>query len=176
MGARCAAPCARPQRTAVRMTEAIADLPLGAVTASLLRLRETSFGTRIRSHVDCTRCGERLELTALVVRIAAAGGRRPARGRGRWTARARALPARPGGRRARTRCRTRNARVTLALRVECDGCECRPGGVARRCRARGRGRARSYRPERRLHVRRAGPKARSSRSAPRATYLAMVAA
>ena len=43
--------------------EAIADLPLGEVTASLLRLRETSFGTRIRSHVDCELCGQRLELT-----------------------------------------------------------------------------------------------------------------
>lgn len=43
--------------------ETIADLPLGAVTASLLRLREMSFGARIQGHVDCERCGERLELT-----------------------------------------------------------------------------------------------------------------
>jgi hypothetical protein len=41
---------------------AIADLPLGVVTASLLRLREASFGARIHCHVDCARCGERLEL------------------------------------------------------------------------------------------------------------------
>jgi hypothetical protein len=41
---------------------AIADLPLGMVTATLLRLREASFGARIQCHVDCKRCGERLEL------------------------------------------------------------------------------------------------------------------
>lgn len=43
--------------------EAITDLPLGEITASLLRLREASFGGRIRSHVDCERCGQRLELS-----------------------------------------------------------------------------------------------------------------
>lgn len=43
--------------------EAIADLPLGEVTASLLHLREASFGSRFLSHVDCERCGQRLELT-----------------------------------------------------------------------------------------------------------------
>lgn len=42
--------------------EAITDLPLGEITASLLRLRDASFGARIRSHVDCERCGQRLEL------------------------------------------------------------------------------------------------------------------
>jgi hypothetical protein len=41
---------------------AIADLPLGTVTVSVLRLREASFGARIQGYVDCTRCGERLEL------------------------------------------------------------------------------------------------------------------
>jgi hypothetical protein len=41
---------------------AIVDLPLGTVTASLLQLREASFGARIQAHIDCTRCGERLEL------------------------------------------------------------------------------------------------------------------
>jgi hypothetical protein len=42
--------------------EQIADLPLGDVTESLLRLRETSFGARIRGHVDCEHCGAWLEL------------------------------------------------------------------------------------------------------------------
>jgi hypothetical protein len=42
--------------------DALADLPLGTVTASLLRLREASFGGRIAGHVVCTHCGERLEL------------------------------------------------------------------------------------------------------------------
>jgi len=49
---------ARPEVPA----EMIADLPLGVVTASLLALRTASFGSRIRAHVDCERCGERLEL------------------------------------------------------------------------------------------------------------------
>jgi hypothetical protein len=43
--------------------EAITNLPLGEITASLLRLREASFGARIRSHVDCEQCGQRLEVT-----------------------------------------------------------------------------------------------------------------
>jgi hypothetical protein len=43
----------------------IADLPLGTVTASLLQLREASFGVRIQCHVDCEHCGERLELVLL---------------------------------------------------------------------------------------------------------------
>jgi hypothetical protein len=47
--------------------DAIARLPLGEVTASLLRLREATFGAHIRSHVDCERCAQRLEL-ALDVR------------------------------------------------------------------------------------------------------------
>ncbi|MBS0445343.1 MAG: hypothetical protein JSR59_05255 [Proteobacteria bacterium] len=42
--------------------DAVADLPLGTVTAALLRLRTETFGARIRAHVDCERCGERLEL------------------------------------------------------------------------------------------------------------------
>jgi hypothetical protein len=49
---------ARPELPA----DAIADLPLGTVTTSLLRLREASFGARIQSYVNCERCGERLEL------------------------------------------------------------------------------------------------------------------
>ena len=43
--------------------EAIVELPLGTVTASLLGLRAASFGARIASHVDCERCGQRLELS-----------------------------------------------------------------------------------------------------------------
>src|SRR5437764_15286395 len=43
--------------------EAVTDLPLGEITASLLSLREASFGARIRGHVDCEYCGQRLELT-----------------------------------------------------------------------------------------------------------------
>ena len=46
-----------------RAPETIADLPLGEVTDSLLRLREASFGSRLEGHVDCERCGQRLELT-----------------------------------------------------------------------------------------------------------------
>ena len=52
---------ARPELPA----DAIVDLPLGAVTASLLHLREASFGARIHCHVDCQICGERLELDLL---------------------------------------------------------------------------------------------------------------
>jgi hypothetical protein len=52
---------ARPELPA----HSIADLPLGTVTASLLRLREATFGARIQCHVDCDRCGERLELALL---------------------------------------------------------------------------------------------------------------
>ncbi|MDB6158415.1 MAG: hypothetical protein JWO04_2121 [Gammaproteobacteria bacterium] len=43
--------------------DTIADLPLGEVTSSLLRLRAALFGERIQAHVDCENCGERLELT-----------------------------------------------------------------------------------------------------------------
>jgi hypothetical protein len=46
--------------------DAIADLPVGEITASLLRLREAWFGERIRAHVDCEHCGERLELIVSV--------------------------------------------------------------------------------------------------------------
>ena len=40
--------------------EAIADLPLGAVNASLLQLRAVCFGPHIDGHADCPRCGQRL--------------------------------------------------------------------------------------------------------------------
>jgi hypothetical protein len=52
---------ARPELPAER----IADLPLGSVTASLLQVREASFGDLIQSHVDCPTCGTRLDLTLL---------------------------------------------------------------------------------------------------------------
>ena len=38
------------------------DLPLGALNAALLRLREVCFGPRIDAYLDCEHCGERLEL------------------------------------------------------------------------------------------------------------------
>jgi hypothetical protein len=43
--------------------ESIADLPLGEITASVLRLRAACFGERIRAHLDCAGCGERLQLS-----------------------------------------------------------------------------------------------------------------
>jgi hypothetical protein len=46
--------------------DGIADLPLGEVTASVLRLRAALFGDRIPAHVDCEHCGERLELAISV--------------------------------------------------------------------------------------------------------------
>jgi hypothetical protein len=42
--------------------ESIVDLPLGEVTAGALRLRSAWFGERISAHVDCERCGQRLQL------------------------------------------------------------------------------------------------------------------
>jgi hypothetical protein len=46
--------------------DAIADLPLGEITVSLLRTRAACFGEQIRGHVDCEDCGQRLELTVSV--------------------------------------------------------------------------------------------------------------
>jgi hypothetical protein len=46
--------------------DVIADLPLGEVTSSVLRLRAALFGDRIPAHVDCEHCGERLELAISV--------------------------------------------------------------------------------------------------------------
>ena len=40
--------------------DALADLPLGAVTESLLQLHAESFGTQLAGHVDCPRCRQRL--------------------------------------------------------------------------------------------------------------------
>lgn len=53
--------CARPDLPA----QAAPDLPLGAVTAALLRLREANFGPRLACHFDCRACGQRLELALL---------------------------------------------------------------------------------------------------------------
>jgi len=49
---------ARPEVPGPRL----AELPLGAVNAALLRLREACFGRHIEAYVDCPRCGERLEV------------------------------------------------------------------------------------------------------------------
>jgi hypothetical protein len=49
---------ARPEVPGSRLPE----LPLGAINAALLRLREACFGGRIDAYVDCPRCGERLSL------------------------------------------------------------------------------------------------------------------
>jgi hypothetical protein len=49
--------------------DAIADLPLGEITASLLRARAACFGEQIRGHVDCEDCGQRLELTVAVAEL-----------------------------------------------------------------------------------------------------------
>lgn len=49
--------------------DAVLDLPLGAVTTALLKLRAASFGARIDSHADCERCGQRLEFTLDVDRV-----------------------------------------------------------------------------------------------------------
>jgi hypothetical protein len=40
--------------------DAIADLPLGRINASLLQLRSATFGPRIEGHADCPQCGQRL--------------------------------------------------------------------------------------------------------------------
>ena len=50
---------ARPEWPAAE----IADLPLGAINASLLRLRSATFGPHIAGHADCTQCGQRLAFT-----------------------------------------------------------------------------------------------------------------
>ncbi|HSW19034.1 MAG TPA: hypothetical protein VLJ86_17580 [Ramlibacter sp.] len=40
--------------------DGLADLPLGAINASLLQLRAACFGPHIDGHADCPRCGQRL--------------------------------------------------------------------------------------------------------------------
>ena len=57
--------------------DTVADQPLGAVNASLLRLRAASFGPLIDGHVDCPRCGQRLAFaldTRVLLQGAPAGG------------------------------------------------------------------------------------------------------
>lgn len=49
--------------------DAIADLPLGAIGTSLLRLRAANFGPRIDAHADCRHCGERLAFTLDVAEL-----------------------------------------------------------------------------------------------------------
>jgi hypothetical protein len=49
--------------------DAIADLPLGEVTTSLLRFRAALFGDRISAHLDCEHCGERLQLAISVAEL-----------------------------------------------------------------------------------------------------------
>ncbi len=49
--------------------DAIADLPLGTVGASLLRLRAANFGARMDAHADCRHCGERLAFTLDVAEL-----------------------------------------------------------------------------------------------------------
>ncbi len=53
------AAAARPDWAA----QEIADLPLGAINTSLLRLRSATFGPRIAGHADCRQCGQRLAFT-----------------------------------------------------------------------------------------------------------------
>lgn len=52
-----------------RPADTVADLPLGAVGASLLRLRAANFGQRIAAHADCRHCGERLAFTLDVAEL-----------------------------------------------------------------------------------------------------------
>jgi hypothetical protein len=52
--------------------DAIADLPLGAVNASLLQLRSATFGPRIDGHADCPQCGQRLAFTLDTAQLLAA--------------------------------------------------------------------------------------------------------
>jgi hypothetical protein len=58
---------ARPELSPAQL----AELPVGALNAALLRLREAWFGSRIDGCVDCERCGERLELVLEVEELLA---------------------------------------------------------------------------------------------------------
>ncbi len=51
------------------LADAVADLPLGAIGTSLLRLRAANFGPRIDTHVDCRHCGQRLALALDVAEL-----------------------------------------------------------------------------------------------------------
>ena len=50
----------------------LADLPLGALNAALLRLREAFFGPRLDAYADCRLCGARTELAPRVDELLAA--------------------------------------------------------------------------------------------------------
>ena len=67
---------ARPELPPAR----VADLPLGVVNETLIRLRAESFGSRIEAYVDCERCRERLELTLDAGRLLAGAGADEERG------------------------------------------------------------------------------------------------
>lgn len=51
--------------------EFLADLPLGALNATLLRLRETWFGPRLEAFADCQSCGTRTEIALSVPELLA---------------------------------------------------------------------------------------------------------
>lgn len=48
---------AKPEMAA----ETLADEPLGRRNEALLRLRQATFGNRLRAYLDCSHCGQRLE-------------------------------------------------------------------------------------------------------------------
>lgn len=52
----------------------LADLPLGSVNATLLRLRAVCFGPGIAAYTDCSACGERLALALDVEELLAGAG------------------------------------------------------------------------------------------------------
>ncbi|MBS0291458.1 MAG: hypothetical protein JSS01_02900 [Proteobacteria bacterium] len=51
--------------------ESIADLPLGDIGASLLRLRAANFGMHVDAHADCRHCGQRLSFALDVAELLA---------------------------------------------------------------------------------------------------------
>lgn len=57
----------------------LAGLPLGALNAALLRLREACFGPSIEAFVDCARCGGRLGLALEVADLLAGAAESDAR-------------------------------------------------------------------------------------------------
>jgi hypothetical protein len=54
------------------------DAPLGDRNAAILRLRQATFGARLRAVLDCPECGERLELDADTTTLLAASAREAA--------------------------------------------------------------------------------------------------
>ena len=51
----------------------IADLPLGMVNTSLLRLRSATFGPTLHGHADCMQCGQRLAFSMEVKQMLPTG-------------------------------------------------------------------------------------------------------